>query len=681
MGKGERNRSHKKKAKHTRHESNRSEKGSKGPKGKKRPSELEKNSKGENGGLDPPDAKQPRVSTEETLLENGEKTTDDNSVETVGESVNNNATIATAEIHAGEDDRTVNDSKNKPRPRTRSKPGDSPLMRPGEFNRGNPVGVKRAKRAILNTSNVVVPINDGPPIQQESENANVPSIQQESENANVPPSAGDGIQTEVENQASSDDSEMDTSSSSSSSESDSDSTSSSSDSDRDRGRYRRGKKKRGKRSRSSRTYRTHRSEKSSKKNGKDATRMMEKNPDLMQMVQNLVDQRLSAMKKDKGGKITPVNQVKNKNKDCPPLAQRLKSPSDTTVYAPALRRLTATPLELNFNNRQSPENQIAKGMQQLRVQNTTNDVDVVEQSESDESESEAEIQPPVDAHKQLTEEARRAAEEAVLQAEKFKADATAINKGNALTQGTYDYRLDDEFLHVTCHLEDSITIKIKRGEFIELEKLLNKAMNPLRQDCEGKMDLVNKDGHSYFVPSSDKEYKINNVKMWEKAFRIYVMIYTEENPARAPELLQYIDVIQEAAQTFTWANVAQYDYSFRKLMHKYPQRSWGRIHTQLWSTTLKNHLQPGRSAQGAGSSSGKQNWREISCWRYNKGKCNKSAAQCRFEHRCSFCGAFSHVYHNCPKRPGRKPNQDQKRGVSNQSGQAGQSVNTTANQN
>ena len=39
------------------------------------------------------------------------------------------------------------------------------------------------------------------------------------------------------------------------------------------------------------------------------------------------------------------------------------------------------------------------------------------------------------------------------------------------TDGVFD---DDEFFHVTCHVDRSLIKKIKRGEFVELKRLLMK---------------------------------------------------------------------------------------------------------------------------------------------------------------------------------------------------------------
>ena len=88
---------------------------------------------------------------------------------------------------------------------------------------------------------------------------------------------------------------------------------------------------------------------------------------------------------------------------------------------------------------------------------------------------------------------------------------------------------DDEFFHVTCHVDNNLKQKIQCGDFVELEKLLPKTRS--RPGSENKMDLVFREGHSYFV-STASESKITGIRRWEQAFRIYAAIYSEANPAR-----------------------------------------------------------------------------------------------------------------------------------------------------
>ena len=60
---------------------------------------------------------------------------------------------------------------------------------------------------------------------------------------------------------------------------------------------------------------------------------------------------------------------------------------------------------------------------------------------------------------------------------------------------------DDEFFHTICHIDEALREKIEKGKFVELEKLLQKkTLQHLNRD-ENRMQLVNKDGMSYFVPS------------------------------------------------------------------------------------------------------------------------------------------------------------------------------------
>ena len=126
--------------------------------------------------------------------------------------------------------------------------------------------------------------------------------------------------------------------------------------------------------------------------------------------------------------------------------------------------------------------------------------------------------------------------------------------------------------------------------------------------------------------------------------------------------MQYLHVIHSAAATFYWGNMAQYDFVFRKRMGQKPHRNWACTDVQLWTKTMVNPLNKSyNNSNYSTPSSGKKDWREIACWRYNKRKCHK--VDCRFKHRCSFCSSFSHIYLNCLKKPkrGDKPRGEDKK--------------------
>ena len=117
----------------------------------------------------------------------------------------------------------------------------------------------------------------------------------------------------------------------------------------------------------------------------------------------------------------------------------------------------------------------------------------------------------------------------------------------------------------------SLKDKIKKGKFVELEKLIPKPKFK-KKGLETKLEIVGKkNSQSYYLPLFERDNTgvINNFRTWERAFRAYVEIYTRAHPDRADELdelLQYINSIETAAETFAWNNVFAYDEVFHKLM-------------------------------------------------------------------------------------------------------------------
>ena len=152
------------------------------------------------------------------------------------------------------------------------------------------------------------------------------------------------------------------------------------------------------------------------------------------------------------------------------------------------------------------------------------------------------------------------------------------------TVGMPSGTVDDQFFHLTCHIDPNLKSKIERGEYVELEKLLPKDRRKSRD--ENQLTLVHRDGMTYFAPVS--ESKIGSVRRWEQAFRIYAAIYSRANPHRAAEIWQYVYVINTAATTYSWDNVSQYDITFRHLMSDYPARSWALIYHQMWNLAMRD---------------------------------------------------------------------------------------------
>ena len=218
--------------------------------------------------------------------------------------------------------------------------------------------------------------------------------------------------------------------------------------------------------------------------------------------------------------------------------------------------------------------------------------------------------------------------------------------------------IDDQFFHVTCHIDEPIKVKIERGDFVELDRLLPKTHNVR---SENKLDLVLHDGQSFFVPVQS-ESKINGVRKWEQAFRIYAAIYSQANPMRAAEIWQYVHVINTAASAYIWENVSNYDVTFRHLMAANPQWSWAKIYNQMWNIAMREPIpkQSGNFKQGysnssaanmsQGQSGGQKQFKKRPnyCWTFNKGNC-KDGQKCRFINRCSYCDSPDHGIYICPK--------------------------------
>ena len=384
------------------------------------------------------------------------------------------------------------------------------------------------------------------------------------------------------------------------------------------------------------------------------------------------------------------------------MVDKLKSPSVETIYRPAVPKRVELPtdnddsvetvekyvLREESSDEEDPRlDQISEYINKIRLNVSDNEKQAVKKDVPSTSTGGETRQGRTQAGPQTDTGNKK--EEAIINAEKFKASVIVPPKGECsdlteLVQGimqqiktSNEENNDDDFFHTVCHIELPLRQKIEKGEYVELTKLKQKMNRYLHEEeHSGKlMSLVNRDGHSYFVPAQDRESKILNVKDWDKAFRVYTTIYTKANPHRAAEILQYVDIIHRAAATFNWENVAAYDYVFRQLMASKPNRSWAKTYTQMWNLTLcgtpatnnPGHVRsvqssqghPGKHNEGGGSGSANHNrkrgssWKDRCCWRFNKqgGKC-KFGKNCRFEHRCNYCGSYDHAASNCPKKGG-----------------------------
>ena len=300
----------------------------------------------------------------------------------------------------------------------------------------------------------------------------------------------------------------------------------------------------------------------------------------------------------------------------------IKSPSDTTLYTPAMRQIPeGMPVinsVINGNRLSSPKNQIQhpkSGVEDglanqittfiegIRIQGengetSLNDRDggryedraAPRQNDNNRRRCETELD-------ELLQEAKEKSHNMILDAERFRASVnppsgSVIGPAGRMMAENLD--IDDQFFHVTCHVEEGLKAKIEKGEFVDLEKLLPKTRGT-KSVNDNKLDLVYRDGQSFFVPSQVGEGQITGIRKWEQAFRIYAAVYSQANPMRSAEIWQYVHIINTAASSYVWDNVANYDFTFRHLMSGNPQRSWAKIYNRMWSISMKEPLLRGQN--------------------------------------------------------------------------------------
>ena len=334
----------------------------------------------------------------------------------------------------------------------------------------------------------------------------------------------------------------------------------------------------------------------------------------------------------------------------------IRSPSDTAIYAPAVAKKNPMKRGTVDNSSVTDEfildyikkvrlSEIVDKEPVARGSGTVKDKDgkYVLRDELNEEVSDADPE-----NFDQVQQARMDAPKNIIEAERYKA--------NLAPTGTHDLSSimrdpDDDFFHTICHVEQSLRDRIKRGEFVELEKLLKRGKLSKSND-EQRLEIRNKDGVAYFTPSTDRDTRINGIGRWDQAFRVYATIYSRANPTRAAEIRQYVDVIHRAARIFSWDNVANYDFVFRQLMAENPLRNWSKTYTQMWNLTLcepTNRLNHFGGQSGGKRRDTTQGSRDGTCWRFNKGKC-RYGQHCRFEHKCSYCGSHNHAAIHCSRK-------------------------------
>ena len=464
--------------------------------------------------------------------------------------------------------------------------------------------------------------------------------------------------------------------------------------------------------------------------------ILKQNPQLKKLFNQFLDERLKQAEKDgiKGGAAEVIKGLKEpktskKSADEVNFSNKprnkstvVKSPSDTTIYVPALARpndgiIGSSPVLANML---MPKNaMMMNNMPMAMGAMTINDQvdDFVGRIREEATASTSQANDGMGHNRKQSEvvipgydDARRRADQAILQAEKFKATITPPKTGNLLGKVLNEQEQlipvyinnkgeivgqieqeqlspiidnemngqvlqqqvtpplgtglsDDDFFHLTCHIDTSLHTKIEKGEFVDLDRLIPKdrfSQFDKNTETGNPLQWIQNESGTFLVPSK-RTSRINSFRRWEQAFRVYATIYCGANPNRSREVWQYISVINTAAKTFIWDNVYNYDITFRQLMQFNPARDWAVTYNQMWNLTMKEHIVKTGPSKGASNhfhaGSGGNNTPQRSfkrnrsdyCWNFNRGLPCKYDRNCKYIERCKYCDAGDHGINICPK--------------------------------
>ena len=403
-------------------------------------------------------------------------------------------------------------------------------------------------------------------------------------------------------------------------------------------------------------------------------------------VKNLFNQFWEEKMKEMDGKgknRIPVDNCQNK------IISVSKLPSDTTIYAPAL--ICSSPQRSGVGNGEIFEprvgvrngleilvSEVVNGMVsefvdnvRLEQQNRQHDMMQLQEIERRKASRDNTETSPL-------EEARERGNKAQLEVETFRATVAQPKPGMDLNSNNRvggDFQQipnigsgvsDDDFFHLTCHIDPNLIHKIEKGEFVELEKLIPK--EKFNQNDDNRLEWVQRDRGTFLVPAQTGT-KIGSFRKWEQAFRAYATIYCGANPHRSKEIWQYISVINTAASSFIWDNVYNYDITFRHLMAFNPQRPWSVCYNQMWNLSMRDPLPKNAnnkfggnnfhsSANGSGGSKTSNNNNSNNngfkkkpdyCWNFNKEVPCKFGARCKYIERCKYCDSAAYGVISCPK--------------------------------
>ena len=143
----------------------------------------------------------------------------------------------------------------------------------------------------------------------------------------------------------------------------------------------------------------------------------------------------------------------------------------------------------------------------------------------------------------------------------------------------YHHHYSPSALPVDVRVSEKLKSKIWANEYIDFGSLL---VNPL---FENKYHVTFQNPQGGLTPSLSlesivKPKRINSIEVWDKAFRIFVGVFTQKYPHEAPHLMKYSEILHDlAVRDQNWR---YYDENFRFLRHSnVSSYSWGHVNWEL----------------------------------------------------------------------------------------------------
>ena len=205
-------------------------------------------------------------------------------------------------------------------------------------------------------------------------------------------------------------------------------------------------------------------------------------------------------------------------------------------------------------------------------------------------------------------------------------------------------------------LDPKIKSKIWSREYIDLATLKDKV--------EPRVSVsVEDNGNPSISLKANKSAPVPTYIQWLQSFGKYAAVYLERFPEEGPSIMTYIIKIFEMSKRqggYVWRS---YDESFRR-MRSYTPVPWHKTNWELVfnvqsiTETSLNKSQPFRRNPNFNNQGGKGKPSKGIYFSYDKtGKCTNKKQPCPFRHECSFCNKKGHGKNQCYAKGGQRGGQ------------------------